>query len=242
MKLYKKISESRNKQYALLIDPDKYTDDGIGTTIEIANSSKVDFIFLGGSLITTNRLDSLLRIIKNNSQIPVILFPGSMMQINDKADGILLLSLISGRNPDLLIGNHVISAPYLKESGLEIIPTGYMLIENGGTTTVEYISHTTPIPRDKHDIAMCTAMAGEMLGLKVLYLDAGSGARLPVPGGMIRKVRESTNIPLIVGGGIKSPEDATNACKAGADLIVTGNAVEGNNNLIKSICDAVHNS
>jgi len=242
MNLYDKIVANTKKKYALLIDPDKYSSKDLEETIKIADSSNVDFIFLGGSLITSNNQDQFIKIIRENTSTPIILFPGSIMQINANADGILLLSLISGRNPDLLIGNHVISAPYLRESGLEVIPTGYMLVENGATTTVEYMSHTTPIPRSKNDIAMCTAMAGEMLGLKLLYLDAGSGAKLAVPPGMIQTVKENTSIPLIVGGGITSAEDATLACNAGADIVVTGNAIEAENNLIKSISDAVHSS
>jgi putative glycerol-1-phosphate prenyltransferase len=153
-----------------------------------------------------------------------------------------MLSLISGRNPELLIGQHVIAAPYLKESKLEIIPTGYMLIENGSVTTAQYISNTAPIPREKDDIAACTAMAGEMLGLKLIYLDAGSGAAHPVPETMIHSVKEKIEVPLIVGGGIKTAEQALQACRAGADLIVTGNAIEKDPKLINYISDAVHSS
>jgi putative glycerol-1-phosphate prenyltransferase len=162
------------------------------------------------------------------------------LQISKSADAILLLSLISGRNADLLIGQHVIAAPLLKSSHLEIIPTGYMLIESGTQTAASYISNTLPIPSQKDDIAMSTAMAGEMLGLNLIYLDAGSGAKNSVSEAMIRKVKSNINIPLIVGGGINTPAKAIKACEAGADLIVVGNAIEKNARLIKDISTAIH--
>jgi putative glycerol-1-phosphate prenyltransferase len=161
------------------------------------------------------------------------------MQVNGKADAILLLSLISGRNPELLIGKHVVAAPYIRASGLEVIPTGYMLVESGNSTTALYMSNTSPIPREKDDIAVCTAMAGEMLGMKIIYMDAGSGAEYAVPNKMIRRVKESIRIPLIVGGGISNPEIANERSKAGADLIVVGTAIEKEVELIKEISAAV---
>jgi len=181
----------------------------------------VDFIFYGGSLLTEGNHEKFISVLKDHCSIPVILFPGNYLQINKKADGILLLSLISGRNPEMLIGKHVIAAPYLKASNLEIIPTGYMLIESGRSTTVSYISNTTPIPRIRKDIAVCTAMAGEMLGLKVIYMDAGSGALNPVSLSMIRQVRKNINLPLIIGGGIKTSGQAAAISAAGADLVVS---------------------
>lgn len=170
---------------------------------------------------------------------PRILFPGNVLQVSREAEAILLLSLISGRNPDLLIGQHVIAAPYLKESGLEILPTGYLLIDGGSPTSVSYMSNTIPIPANKPDIARCTAMAGEMLGLRLMYLDAGSGARNPVPEAMIRAVRSEIGVPLIVGGGIRIPEQAMAAVSAGADLIVIGNAVEQSPQLILEMAEAI---
>src|SRR5205814_1035231 len=172
--------------------------------------------------------------------IPVILFPGTPSQVSRHADGLLYLSLISGRNPELLIGQHVISAPAVRKSGLEIISTGYMVIDGGAPTTVSYISNATPIPADKDDIAVCTAMAGEMLGMKLIYMDAGSGAKRAISEEMISRVAKVISVPLIIGGGIKEPEKAYLNCKAGADLIVVGNAIEKDPSLIKEMAAAVH--
>lgn len=228
--------------FTILVDPDKYDEHKLSKLAELSIASQVDMIFMGGSLMTHDHLDESISLVKKLTSIPVILFPGSLMQINAKADAILFLSLISGRNADLLIGKHVIAAPYLRQSNLEILPTGYMLIESGQATTAQYISGTIPIPGDKDDIAVCTAMAGEMLGLKLIYMDAGSGARNPVPPSMIRTVRENINIPLIVGGGIKTPEQAHHACKAGADVVVVGNAIEKDLSLVKDMAFSVHSA
>ncbi len=241
MSIYEKISlNNHRKLFAVLIDPDKYDEKGLKALISFADENKTDFILVGGSLLTFDHLDETVRTIKNQTEIPVILFPGSLMQIHEKADAILMLSLISGRNADLLIGKHVIAAPYLKESGLEILPTGYMLIESGPMTTAQYVSNTMPIPRSKDDIAVCTALAGEMLGLKLIYMDAGSGAEIPVSASMISKVKSGISIPLIVGGGIRTPEQAITSCSAGADMIVVGNAIEKDHSILKEIADAVH--
>lgn len=231
---------SAHKAFAVLIDPDKLDDFTLIKTIELAKSSNVDYIFVGGSLVVTDTLDKVVTTIKEKSNIPVVLFPGSPDQITPKADALLYLSLISGRNPELLIGQHVISAPFVKQSGLEIIPVGYMLVDGGTPTTVSYISNTNPIPANKNDIASCTAMAGEMLGLKLIYMDAGSGAKLAIPTAMIQQVAKYINIPLIIGGGITSAEKAKENCIAGADIIVVGNAVEKDPNLIGEIAAAIH--
>lgn len=214
------------KSLAVLLDPDKVDFDTLPAFVDKAVLCGVDFFFIGGSLITRYSLDRLVAVIRANSDVPVILFPGNSLHIEPSADAILFLSLISGRNPELLIGQHVMAAPLLKSSGLEIISTGYMLVESGKATTVSYISNTLPIPSDKSDIAACTAMAGEMLGLKTMFLDAGSGARNPVPAAMIAAVRKVVETPLIVGGGIDTLEKARDAFKAGADVIVVGNAIE----------------
>jgi len=241
MSIYEKINRNDHRKFfAVLIDPDKYEQKGLGFVISSARETNVDFILVGGSLLTYDHLDETLQYIKDHTDIPVILFPGSIMQINEKADALLLLSLISGRNADMLIGKHVIAAPYLKKSKLEILPTGYMLIESGPLTTAQYISGTLPIPRLKDDIAVCTAMAGEMLGLRLIYMDAGSGAEMPVSPSMIKNVKENISIPLIVGGGIRTPEQAVAACSAGADMIVVGNAIENDYKCLKEIADAVH--
>ena len=241
MSIYEKILKNHDrKAFAVLIDPDKYDREGLHLIISSAIESSVDCILVGGSLLTYDHLDETLEAIKSQADIPVILFPGSMMQLNEKADAVLLLSLISGRNADLLIGKHVIAAPYLKNSSLEILPTGYMLIESGPITTAQYISNTIPIPRLKDDIAICTAMAGEMLGLRLIYMDAGSGAEMPVSTSMISKVKENISIPLVIGGGIRTPEQARASCNAGADMIVVGNAIEKDYSCLKEIAHAVH--
>lgn len=239
MDLYKQITENREKQFAILFDPEHCEENMLNKMISLANEAAVDFVFVGGSLLVNDKLDACIHLIKKETSLPVILFPGSEMQVNKRADAILLLSLISGRNPEMLIGKHVVAAPYIRASGLEVLPTGYMLIESGNSTSVLYMSNTRPIPREKDDIAVCTAMAGEMLGLKLIYLDAGSGAAYPVPAGMISKVKENIRIPLIVGGGITSPEIAIENCRAGADMIVVGNGIEKDAGLITEIAAAV---
>jgi putative glycerol-1-phosphate prenyltransferase len=236
------IHRGKQKSFAVLVDPDNYDENKLTQLVINAMECKVDMIFVGGSLLTDDHLDVSVSLIKSLTNIPVILFPGSILQINGKADALLLLSLISGRNADMLIGKHVVAAPYLKSSKLEILPTGYMLIESGPITTAQYVSNTIPIPREKDGIAVCTAMAGEMLGLKLIYMDAGSGAQNPVPASMIRKVRENIGIPLVVGGGIRNAEQASAAVKAGADVVVVGNAIEKDLSCMKKIADAVHSS
>ncbi|HHE40721.1 MAG TPA: geranylgeranylglyceryl/heptaprenylglyceryl phosphate synthase, partial [Candidatus Cloacimonetes bacterium] len=197
------------KVFALLLDPDEYNDQSLRHTLIEAGTSETDLILVGGSLVT-NPIAPFVQKIKENTEIPVLLFPGNLLQISNNADGILFLSLISGRNPDLLIGNHVASAPMIKSSGMEVISTGYILVENGKSTSVEYISNTNPVPADKPDIASATAIAGEMLGLKLIYLEAGSGAQHPVKTEMITRVKKNIKVPLVVGGGIRNPEDAKN--------------------------------
>jgi len=229
-----------HKAFAVLIDPDKLTPESLLETIQLAKQANVDYLFVGGSLVVTDTLDKVVAAIKENCSIPVVLFPGSPDQITPKADALLYLSLISGRNPELLIGQHVISAPFVRQSGLEIIPVGYMLIDGGTPTTVSYISNTNPIPSNKNDIASCTAMAGEMLGLKVIYMDAGSGAQRAIPTIMISQVAKYIQIPIIVGGGITSPEKAKENCLAGADIIVVGNAIEKDPALISQMAAAIH--
>jgi putative glycerol-1-phosphate prenyltransferase len=231
---------SGQKSFAVLIDPDKVNAQKIDELTGLAIEARVDYLFVGGSLVISNHLDEVVQRVKKNCNIPVILFPGTPSQVSKYADALLYLSLISGRNPELLIGQHVISAPFVKKSGLEIISTGYMVIDGGAPTTVSYISNATPIPADKNEIAMCTAMAAEMLGMKLIYMDAGSGARQPIHGDMITSVARHIEIPLVVGGGIKDPEKAYLNCKAGADLIVVGNAIEKDHLLIKEMAAAIH--
>ena len=244
MNIYNHIAESKKegkKLFALLVDPDKQDTNVLISTIEKAKLAHTDFFFVGGSLLTNDRLDSCIRTIKSNCDIPVVLFPGDTMQVNNKADGILFLSLISGRNADMLIGKQVITAPILKQSSLEVLPTGYMLIDSGKPTTASYMSNTIPIPADKNAVAACTAMAGEMLGLKLIFMDGGSGAKNPISEEMIASVKKSVDCPIIIGGGISNGEKAVANCKAGADIIVVGNAIEKNENLINEIAATVHN-
>lgn len=228
------------KSFAVLVDPDKVQLQRIDHLARLCMDASVDYILLGGSLVVTSHLDEVILALKRYTDIPVILFPGSPSQLSGSADALLYLSLISGRNAELLIGQHVVSAPVVRKSGLEIIPTGYMLIDGGAPTTVSYISNSSPIPSDKHEIAVCTAMAGEMLGLKVIYMDAGSGARHAIPEEMIQAVSAHISIPMIIGGGITDPEKAYRNCKAGADLIVVGNAIEKDPSLIAEMSAAVH--
>ncbi|GAB1417352.1 geranylgeranylglyceryl/heptaprenylglyceryl phosphate synthase [Bacteroidales bacterium] len=232
---------SPGKKIAVLIDPDKPTDEEMLILSAEAERCGVDFIFVGGSLLTNNGLNHCIRLIRSKTTVPVILFPGNTHQVSHLADSFLFLSLISGRNPDMLIGAHVIAAPYLKISGLEVISTGYMLIESGRPTTVSYMSNSFPIPSDKNDIAMCTAMAGEMLGMKLIFMDAGSGALNPVPDSMIQSVKASIGVPLVIGGGIKTPEMAAAKLKAGADVVVIGNMLEKQPQLMASFVEAVRN-
>lgn len=234
--------KNRQKLFVVLVDPDKVTPESLILTIDLSLKASVDYFFIGGSLLVNDTISECIDVIKSCCDIPVIIFPGSIAQIHAKADAILYLSLISGRNPELLIGQHVTSAPALKSSGLEAISTGYILIDGGVSTTVSYISNTLPIPHQKDDIAMCTAIAGEMLGLKTIYLDAGSGALKSINESMIQLVSENIEVPLIAGGGIKTPESAAALCKAGADIIVVGNAIEKDPALILSIGHAVHHA
>jgi putative glycerol-1-phosphate prenyltransferase len=224
---------------ALLIDPDKHNKESLIDTIKTAECEPgPDIILVGGSIIF-NSIDDTVKIIKSITSKPIYLFPGSALHISEYADGILLLSLISGRNPDFLIGNHVLSSHKIKKSGLRVTPTGYMLINTGIDTSVSYISNTTPIPYDKDNIAVATALAGEMLGLKMIYLEAGSGALKPVSFKMINEVKKSIKIPLIVGGGIKTSAQLKEVLKAGADVVVIGTAIENDTNLINDFAKIV---
>lgn len=234
-----KKSSKGKKQFAVLIDPDK---SGLLKEVIKKSTGKVDYFFVGGSLMTTNNLEYCLKKIKDASDIPVVLFPGSVLQISDLADAILFLSLISGRNAELLIGKHVTAAPLIRSSKLEVISTGYMLIDGGKPTTASYISNTNPIPADKDDIAMSTAVAGEMLGMKLIYVDAGSGAQNAVNESMINRIKKNIQIPLIVGGGIRTSDQARKAYKAGADIVVVGNAIEKDLSLIAKISAAAAES
>ncbi|MEI6852268.1 MAG: geranylgeranylglyceryl/heptaprenylglyceryl phosphate synthase [Bacteroidota bacterium] len=241
MKIFKSIIDNLatgKKLFSVLIDPDKSCTSNLQEACKASSRAKVDYFFIGGSLITNDTITSCIKVLRDNSDIPIVIFPGNTMQVHKDADAILFLSLISGRNPEMLIGKHVIAAPYIKQYGLEVIPTGYMLIESGRPTTALYMSNTIPIPHDKDDIAVCTALAGEMLGLKMIYMDAGSGAMNHIGLSMIGKVKKNISIPLIIGGGIRTAQQAKDIYSAGADMIVIGNAVEKNTSLIGEIAES----
>jgi phosphoglycerol geranylgeranyltransferase len=227
------------KALAVLLDPDKIGQRALGDLLDQTTEYPVDFFLVGGSLVTDYVHKEVIAAVRRQTDIPVILFPGNPLHIEPSADAILFLSLISGRNPEFLIGQHVIAAPLLKRSGLEILPTGYMLVDSGTQTTVSYVSGTMPIPHDKPGVAACTAMAGEMLGLKLIYLDAGSGARRSVSPDMITAVRAAVDLPVIVGGGIRTGEKAYEAFKAGADMIVVGNGIEQDPDLLPQLSTVV---
>ena len=233
------LRQKGKKALAVLIDPDSLRLDNLDQTIALSVKSGVDFFLIGGSLILNDEMDLCLEKLRKESNIPLILFPGSTFQISNKADALLFLSLISGRNAELLIGKHVITAPLIKQSDLEVISTGYMIIDGGVPTAVQYMSNTNPIPTNKPDIAVCTAMAGEMLGLKLIYMDAGSGAKYHIPVEMIHAVRASIDLPLIVGGGIRSAQTTFDLARAGADIIVVGNAIEQDPALIIEMKNAL---
>ncbi len=231
------LSKAKNnkKQLAVLIDPDKQSISKLNDFVKLIDKTSVDLIFVGGSLVNNN-IDKTISEIKNKTNIPIIIFPGSLNQISKNADAILFLSLISGRNPEFLIGNHVLAAKTIKEANIEVISTGYILVENGATTSVEYMSNTKPIPATKTDIAVSTAIAGELLGSKVIYMDSGSGAKHVISEEMISEVKLNINIPLIIGGGINTTEKLKSVYTSGADIAVVGTAFENDKKLLTEFC------
>ncbi len=234
----KEKKRHNKKSLAVLIDPDKINDqNALLNLVDACIGAAIDYLLVGGSMMTTVRLDETIKILKNSCEIPVVLFPGNSLYINKNADAILFLSLISGRNAELLIGQHVAAAPLLKDSGLEIISTGYMLVGDDATTTAAYISQSFPIPIAKPEIAVNTAMAGEMLGMSLIYMDAGSGAKTAIPGSTIAMVKDTLSAPLIVGGGINTIEKTEAAYQSGADMIVIGTATEQNVNFVQQAAE-----
>jgi len=245
MKLYQRLLNIRDEKgagYFVLLDPDKKSVKEMVSMAVMCEENGVDGLLMGGSLLFSSNLDERVRAIKQSVSIPVILFPGNGGQLTKHADGVLFISLISGRNPHYLIGEQVLAAPIVHSLGLETIATGYMLVESGSSTSVEFMSNTRPLPRGRPEIAAAHALAGEYLGMKLLYLEAGSGAEKSVPEDMIRVVKQSVSVPLIVGGGIRTPEQAKAIVQAGAAFIVTGNVLEENNraSFIKGFAEAVH--
>lgn len=238
MKVYEKILDNiknRKKSIAVLLDPDSENLNKLSKKIKKINESYVDFLFVGGSTLFNEDFEKFLKNVKKLSSKPVVIFPGSSLQVSKHCDAILFLSLISGRNPQFLIGEHVSSAMKIKKLGIECIPTGYILIESGNFTSVEFMSNTIPIPRDKHNIVISHALAGELLGFKLIYLDGGSGALYSVPEELIKKVKKEITIPLIIGGGIKSLEEIREKHNAGADIVVIGSIIEKDEGIIDKL-------
>ncbi len=239
-----KVRDNKGAGFFLLLDPDRVETSRLKDVSEAAQSFGVDAILAGSSMVTATQFDHRMAEIKRSTELPVVLFPGSSGQVSKHADGILFLSLISGRNPTFLIDEQVKGAPLIKAFGLEPIPTGYMLIESGKLTSVQYVSGTLPIPRKKTDIAMAHALAANYLGMKTVYLEAGSGAELSVPAEMITGVAEYCGLPVIVGGGIKTPDDAAKAVNAGASFVVIGTCLEYETDFgfMSEMADAIHSS
>ncbi len=240
MDIYSRIKEKSKegkKQLAVLVDPDKHEISDFLPLAKKLSAFPIDYFLIGGSLLSKDLLDECLQAFKEVSDIPLIIFPGGVMQINSKADALLFLSLISGRNAELLIGKQVESVPYILQAKIEPISTGYILVDGGSMTTAQYISNTLPIPANKPSIAALTAKAGEMIGMKMIYLDAGSGATNSVSKEMVAKVRAITKLPLMVGGGIRSAKVAKEKFDAGADLIVIGTAIENDPSFLNEIAD-----
>lgn len=238
--IYNKFIQTQKKQFCVLVDPDKHSLESLKLfSQQLSKTNQVDFILVGGSLLRKNNFEKTIAMLKSETDVPVIIFPGNAMQISAYADAILLLSLISGRNAEMLIGNHVLAAPLIKEANLETISTGYMLIDGGQTTAVQYMSNTFPIPSNKPEIAAATALAGQMLGMQLIYMDAGSGAHQSIPLSMIKSVKNEINIPLIIGGGIRDAKSVTECCKAGADVIVIGNLFEEKPEMVRALAEAM---
>jgi putative glycerol-1-phosphate prenyltransferase len=237
------IVQNKGAGFALLIDPDNLPLENTESKISKALENGVDLLLVGGTLLLSKNFDEFVKQVKNvAANVPVILFPGSIFQVSKFADAILFLSVISGRNPAYLIENQVIAAPQIWQLQIEPISCGYMLIESGQMTSAEFMSHSRPIPRSKPELALAHALAAQYLGFKVVYLEAGSGAQLSVPEEMITAVSKTISIPVIVGGGIRTPEQAQKIVEAGASFIVIGNHFEKQNNFskINEFAAAIH--
>jgi len=234
--------DRRGALYLVLLDPDGAEPERNARLAAGAESAGGDAILVGGSLLLRGRVEETVRAVKGAVALPVIIFPGSAAFVAPGADAVLFLSLVSGRNPELLIGEHVKAAPQVKALGIEPIPTAYMLVESGSTTSVEFMSGTRPLPRNKPDIAAAHALAAQYLGMRLAFLDAGSGAGQPVPAAMVSAVAGAVDIPVMVGGGVRTPETARSLVRAGARLVVTGDVIErtGDTGLMAELAAAVH--
>ena len=234
------VIDEKGAAYVVLIDPDRKNENLLESRVESANESGVDALFVGGSLMMDMKCKERVKRIKDVSNIPVIFFPGGVGQLNAYYDAMLFMSVISGRNPHYLIGEQAIAAPIVKDIGMETIPTGYILMDGGAGSTVEFMSGTRPIPMNRSDIAVAHALAGQYLGMKLIYLEAGSGAKEPVGNNVVEAVTETLDIPVIVGGGIRNAETASEKVIAGASIIVTGTVIEENSSLMSELADAIH--
>ena len=234
--------EKKGAGFIVLIDPDKKNDNNIDKLVEKANQNGVDAIFVGGSIMMDGLYHKRVERIKSISEIPVILFPGGVNQINKHYDAMLFMSLISGRNSHYLIGEQVIAAPIVKDYEIETIPTGYLLIDGGAPTSVEVVSGTKPLPSNRPDMIVSHALAAQFLGMKLIYLEAGSGALNKVPEDVVKKVADEINIGLIVGGGISTPEDANSIVNSGASFVVIGSAVEKSAELMEEFSSSIHSN
>jgi phosphoglycerol geranylgeranyltransferase len=235
-----KIKQARGCGFFVLLDPDRGSPKDLARYAVLCDKSGADAFLFGSSLMVANDFEKTLMAVKKAVKKPVIIFPGSSSMLSAHADALLFLSMISGRNPNLLIGEHVKAAPAIKKLGIEAIPTAYMLIESGVITSVAYLSNTFPIPNHKPDIACAHALAGQYLGMKLVYLEAGSGAEKPVPVEMVKRVSQYVEIPVIVGGGIKNSDHAHKVAKAGASFVVIGNALEDSPLMVKEFAQAIH--
>lgn len=245
MKIYnhiKSVIDEKGAAFFILLDPDKVNLNRLEDFIKIAEESGVDGFLIGGSLMMLGDFEELVQKVKSFSRLPVIIFPGSITQVSSNADAILFISVISGRNPEHLIGKQVLAAPLIKKANIEALGTGYILVESGSTTTAVYISGSLPVPRNKPDIAAATALAAEYLGMKFVYLEAGSGASLPVPNEMVKAVSKVCTIPIIVGGGLRDPKNVAEKVNSGASVIIAGNFFEDEKNWssIKDFASATH--
>jgi putative glycerol-1-phosphate prenyltransferase len=234
------VSRKSGAGYFVLLDPEGRYSSGVEDAVSKATSGGADAILIGGSKVASGTFDAFAKKVKSRTELPVIVFPGNAEQLSGHADAVFFLSLVSGRNPRYLIDEHVRAAPIIRKMRLETIPVGYMVVGSGGPTSVVLESKTDPLDRDDLDSAVAHALAARYLGMRMLYLDAGSGARLPVPDEMIARVKTEAGLPLIVGGGIRKPEDASRKVEAGADFIVTGNVMEEKPDMAAQFSRAVH--
>lgn len=242
MSVFQTLLASQRANYLVLIDPDRKNDERLEELVAGVNAAGVDAILVGGSLIMDGDFERRMEVIKTASQVPVILFPGASNQLSGHADAILFMSLLSGRNPQYLIGEQVQAAPVVRHLGLEVIPTGYLLLAGGNPTAVEFMSNSQPLPMDKPDLVLAHALAAQYLGMSLVYLEAGSGAQRAVSDEIVRTVSGELDIPVLVGGGIRTPDEAASKVRAGARFVVTGSALEHNSSrdAMQAFADAVH--